>query len=293
MAARLMSGPILVTGANGLLGSAVVSRLRALGRPVLPWTRAELDLNTPAAADSALLAAAPAAIVHCAAWTQVDRAEDEPAACRRVNVEASAHLAQLAARLGAAFVYVSSGGVFDGLKVGPYDETDRPAPRTVYHSSKYEGELVVRAAHSTALVVRVGWLFGGDPAQPRNFVAARLREAADREVVAASQAQTGSPTWTNDAAACLVALLDAGATGLCHIANTGACTRLDYVAAILSQAGCATRVVPAAPGAFTRKADVPANESLVSVHLACWGLPPLSPWRSALAAYLSSALPIS
>lgn len=279
--------PILVTGANGLLGSAVVEELRHRNLPVVGWNRQAADLSRPDHLDPAFAAAAPGAVIHCAGWTNVDLAEDQPEACRTVNVTSAARLAALTAAGGAAFVHISSGGIFDGTKPAPYDESDRPAPLNVYHRSKHDSERAVIAAHPQALVARVGWLYGGDASQPRNFVAARLREARGRHVLAASREQRGSPTWTRDAAACLVDLLLAGRRGLCHVANAGDVTRCDYVAAILRLAGSPVRVEPAAPGAFIRKARVPANEAIVSRQLPVWDYPPLRPWLDALAVYLS------
>lgn len=281
--------PILVTGASGILGRAVLEELAARHLPARGWTRTDADLAHPASLPALVAQAKPAGIIHCGAWTQVDDAEDHPAACRVVNVDASASLATAASTLGVPLVYVSSGGVFDGLKATPYDERDTPAPRTVYHRSKRDGELAVRAAHPTALVARVGWLYGGDAAQRRNFVAARLREAAAAPVVRSSTTQFGTPTWTRDAATRLVEHFLARHAGLVHVAPAGPmASRLDYVRAILSAAGLATTVEPAAPGAFTRKADVPANEALASVQAPAWGLPPLPDWRDALAAYVSA-----
>lgn len=280
--------PLLVTGASGLLGSAVVHDLVSRGLPVAAWTREQADLSQTASVTEAFAHTAPRAVIHCAGWTQVDLAEDQPDACYALNVTTSGVLARCAARAGASFLYISSGGVFDGHKTSPYDEHDRPAPRNVYHRSKHEGELAVAAAHPTALVARVGWLYGGDLAQKRNFVAARLREAAGRATLAGDTGQWGSPTWTRDAARLLLDLLLAGRHGLCHVANTGMVTRHDYVAEILRLAGSTTRVVPSGP--FPRKADVPANEALTSLQLPAWGILPLRPWHEALQEYLGGLM---
>jgi dTDP-4-dehydrorhamnose reductase len=283
---------ILVTGAAGILGQAVLAELAARHRSARGWTRADADLSQPASLPALVAALAPAGIIHCGAWTLVDDAEDQPAACRVVNVDASAALATAAATLGVPFIYISSGGVFDGLKPTPYDERDTPAPRTVYHRSKHDGELAVRAAHPASLVARVGWLYGGDAAQRRNFVAARLREAAASPVIRSSTEQFGTPTWTRDAATRLVDHLLARHAGVVHVAPAGPmASRLDYVRTILSAAGLTTTVEPAAPGAFARKADVPANEALASVQAPAWGLPPLRDWRDALAAYVAELTP--
>lgn len=271
-----------------MLGSAVICELRARGLPVVAWLRENADLAHPETIAPAYALAAPRAVIHCAAWTQVDSAEDHPELCRIVNVDSSAVLAGCAARDDAAFVYVSSCGIFDGAKPAPYDERDAPAPRTAHHRSKYEGELAVRAQHPRPLIVRPGWLFGGAAAQKKNFVAARLREAHGQKSIFSSAEQYGSPTWSDDAARRIVALLLAGRCGLCHVINEGMVSRFEYVEAILRLAGSTTRVERAAPGAFARKAAVSRNEALTSVQAAAWNLPLLQPWHAALAEYLRS-----
>lgn len=283
--------PVLVTGARGLVGSAICELLRTAGRPVVAWTRAEANLSDPGSLRELLLRVQPGLVLHCAAWTDVDQAEIQPAECQVINVDASAQLAASAREIGAAFVYISSGGIFEGSKSAPYDETDRPAPRTVYHRSKYEGELAVAARHPGALVVRLSWMYGGGRDQKKNFVAARIREASGKPVLSSSMLQRGSPTWSRDAAAAIIKLSSAGASGVCHVANSGMASRFDYVSAIVATAGLSTKVAPAQPGAFLRKADVPANEALTSVRLDEWGVAPLPPWREALSAYLSAGLP--
>jgi len=279
--------PVLVTGAQGLLGSAVTSELRSRSVKTTSWTRADADLSNTTDLTTALEGTNWAAIVHCAAWTNVDSAEDSAETCRIINVESTRALAIKAAEMKVPFVYVSSGGVFDGCKRDAYDEKDEPAPLNVYHRSKYEGERTAADAHPSPLITRVGWLYGGGPQQPKNFVAARLRQAEGEVMIQASQQQSGSPTWVCDAARSIVDLLDAGRTGLCHVANEGCATRFDYVTAILQFAGSSTRVEPAPPGSFRRKAHVPANESLTSIQLPAWGISPLRPWRDALREYLN------
>jgi dTDP-4-dehydrorhamnose reductase len=288
----ISSRPILVTGGNGILGSAVLHEIASRGLPFLGWTREDADFSRPELIKDLFSLAAPAGVIHCAAWTDVDAAETQVETCRTVNVVASGMLARSAQALRIPFVYVSSGGIFDGQKLTAYDEFDEPAPRTVYHRSKYEGELAVRAAHDSALVARVGWLYGGEALSPKNFVAARLREANKTPVVYSSNTQFGTPTWTRDAAKALVDLFAAKRSGLIHIAPPGPmASRLDYVREIFLAAGFSTHVEPAAPGAFNRRANVPPNEALASVYAdRCVDLSPLRTWREALASYVKELI---
>ncbi|MFI5335182.1 MAG: dTDP-4-dehydrorhamnose reductase [Opitutales bacterium] len=283
--------PVLVTGANGMFGSTVANLLRAQGRPVVAWTRLDADLRDPASLCELVRRTRSKTVIHCAAWTDVDGAETAPEECRTINVEASRELARGARETAATFVYISSGGIFDGRKRTPYDENDPPGPLSVYHRSKYDGEQAVRAHCPQTLIVRLGWMFGGGAGLRKNFVAARIQEAFGQAVIRSSTEQSGSPTWAEDAALRLVQLLERGATGVHHVANEGMASRFDYVSAILATAGSPTRVAPAPAGAFHRQAPVPANEALTSVRLGEVDLPPLRPWREALAAYLSKGIP--
>lgn len=183
---------ILLTGADGQIGWELRRALAPLGR-VAAMRRAELDLADPAGIRGTVRSVAPGLIVNAAAYTAVDRAEEEPELAHRVNAEAPGVLAEEAARTGALLVHYSTDYVFDGEKRSPYVETDTPAPVNAYGRSKLEGEEAVRASGARHLILRTSWIYG---ARGSNFLRTMLRLAREREELRVVSDQTGSPTWS-------------------------------------------------------------------------------------------------
>lgn len=263
-----------------MLGREFVEMGKRRGQEMIGWTRQELDLEKPEEGIRRLRELKPQAVIHCAAETNVDLCEREPARARQVNAAAAGRLAQAAREAGARFVLISTSGLFDGKKKGPFTEEDRPNPPTAYGRSKLEGEEKVRAADPGALILRAGWLFGGPLELKKNFVGARLREAEGKEVVRSATDKRGSPTWTRDFAEKALELLQEGKSGLVHLVNAGEATRQEYVAEILRLAGRKTRVEGVDSGSFPRSAPVPGDERLLSVKIGA-----LRNWKDALADY--------
>ena len=249
---------MVVTGAGGQLGQALLAAFpdaRGL-------TRAEWDVTFPAPAGlTADL------VLHTAAWTNVDEAEDDPQSAAAVNVGGVQH----AAELGAPLVVWSSDYVFDGSKSTPYVESDTPAPLSAYGRSKLHGEA---AAGEEAWVVRSSWLFG---ATSHNFVRTMLRLGADREEVAVVDDQRGSPTYVGHLAAATKAVLDLP-YGTYHVAAGGDCTWAEFAEAIFEEAGLDTRVRRITSAEFGARAPRPAYSVLRSER----GAPELPHWREGL-----------
>ena len=262
-----------MTGAGGMLGHKVVAAAQAAGHEVVAAGRAECDL-TDADATAALVAGVAAeAIVNCAAYTNVDAAEEHEAAALRVNADAAGNLARASAAAGARLVHVSTDYVFDGVNDRPWLESDHPAPLGAYGRTKLAGEEQVALATPEHAIVRTAWLFGvGGP----NFVDTMLRLAAGRDEVPVVTDQTGCPTWTGHLAPALVALAaEADRTGLFHGAGAGQCTWNDLAAETFSRAQVACRATPATSDAFKRPAPRPAwsvlgTERDPGVRLAPW-----------------------
>ena len=230
----------------------------------------------------------PSLVINCAADTDVEGAEAAPERALAVNAILAEALAQGAAETHARFVHFSSTGCYGDWKPDPYEETDPLRPTTVHHRSKAAGEALVLRAHPAALVLRLGWVFGGRRGQARNFVWARLREARDKAEIGANAVQRGSPTSAVDVAAQTLALLEADATGIFNCVGGGpAARRIDYVAAILEAAGSQTLVVPME---FARRAPVSSNEAAVNARLRTEGLDQMPPWRVSLAAFVRAQL---
>ena len=206
---------ILVTGAHGLLGSEFVSAGRSQGLDAVGLGRAEMDVLDGAHVLSCLAAGAPDWVVHCAAYTAVDRAEEEPEVAMRVNRDGARNVARAAAAAGARMVYVSTDYVFDGEQRVPYLPSDPVAPLSVYGRTKLAGEKAV-AEELSPLIARTGWLYGS--AGP-NFVTSMLRLADRGEPLRIVEDQCGRPTWARNVASVVLDLMRADVAGLWHVAD--------------------------------------------------------------------------
>jgi dTDP-4-dehydrorhamnose reductase len=249
---------ILVTGARGLLGTEVVADARARGHVVIALGREALDVTDAAACRCAMEAQRPDAVIHCAAYTAVDRAESEPELARALNRDATRNVADAAAAQGATMLHVSTDYVFDGRKRTPYLPSDEPAPLSVYGRTKLEGEIAAREAAPGALVVRTSWLFGGGG----GFVSAMLRRAAAGERLRVVDDQCSRPTWAPDAARATLDLLESGAQGTWHVAGGGECTRLELLREALRVRGLRVEVEPISTANFGAPAPRPAYSVL-------------------------------
>jgi dTDP-4-dehydrorhamnose reductase len=279
----MFDGRIILAGADGLLGREFAGMLPQTA--LMRLGRAELDPADPDAVRRRIEAVAPSLIVNCAADTDVEGAEAAPERAFAVNADLAGMLAEAAAASGAAMLHLSSTGCYGDWKTTPYTEADPLRPTTQHHRSKAAGEERVLRAHPQALVMRLGWVFGGAPGQRKNFVWARLQEARGKTEIGSNPAQIGCPSPAADIAAQALTLLRAGATGIVNcVGNGGACSRLDYVAAILAAGGSATRVVPVV---FARRAPVSPNESASNTRLGELGLDLMPDWRQALTRFVA------
>lgn len=251
---------LLVTGAAGMLGRATLDAARRLGHDVTGLTRADLDIGDPAAVEAALARHAPAAVVNCAAWTDVDGAETELAGAMAGNAYGPGVLAGAAAGSGVRLVHVSTDYVFDGSKREPWLESDPVDPVNAYGRSKLAGEEAVLGAGGDAAIVRTAWLYG---AGGGNFVDTMLRLGGERDELSVVTDQIGRPTWTGDLAAALVELAERGGDrGVFHATGTGECSWYEFAVEIFDRAGLPCRVVPTTSDAFPRPAARPAYSVL-------------------------------
>ncbi len=249
---------ILITGAGGRLGS-VLARL-------LPdadaRTHGEFDITRPVP-----LGYTPDAVLHAAAWADVDRAEADPAGAEAVNVLGTHNVAAL----GAPVLYVSTDYVFDGTKGAPYVESDPTAPLSVYGRTKLAGEQEVR----DGWIARVSWLFGETG---QSFVTSMLALGAERDEVRVVGDRRGSPTYIGHLAPALVELLDQS-YGVYHVASAGECTWAEFAEALFEEAGMSCRVVPITTAESGATAPRPAYSALASERLDASHLPH---WREGL-----------
>jgi len=282
--------PILVTGAGGLLGRALGRRLLAMApRPaaVRLTDVAELDVTDARAVVAAMRDLAPRTVFHLAAWTDVDGAEAHPEEARRVNVEATEHVARAVAGAGARVVYVSTDFVFDGAKPGPYVEEDAANPLSVYGRTKYEGEVRLRTVAPDAhLVVRTAWLYGAGRA--RNFIDVILAAARQGRPLRVVTDQVGCPTWAEDLADALVALEGADARGTFHACGAGEASRWDLAVETLRAAGLDVPVERITTADMPRPATRPGRAVMATEKLARVTGFRFPPWRESVRAYVAS-----
>jgi len=279
--------PILVTGAGGLLGRTLGPRLARLAPApeALRLTDLEdLDVTDPSAVAAAVRGLRPRTVFHLAAWTDVDGAERHADRVRRLNVEAAAHVARAAAEAGARVVHLSTDFIFDGRKAGPYVEDDPPAPLGVYARSKAESEARVRsAAPASHLVVRTAWLYG---AGRRNFVDTVLAAARRGGPLRVVTDQVGCPTWSEDLAEALLALVAAGATGTFHACGRGEASRWDLADEAVRAAGLAVPVERCRTRDLPPAAPRPGRVVLATGKLARAVGFEFPPWRESVRAYV-------
>ncbi len=294
---------LLITGAGGMLGHRVVDAARAAGHDVVGLDRAALDVTDEQAVRARMADERPDAVVNCAAWTDVDGAQERMREALEVNANAAGHAARAAAQQGARIVHVSTDYVFDGSKATPWLESDPVGPLQSYGATKLGGEFGVAVGNPDHAVVRSAWLFG--PGGP-NFVDTMLSMGAQRDQVAVVTDQIGSPTWTGHLATALVTLAagPAGAggrhvsaaggaravlpTGTFHVAGGGACSWHELCVEAFRLAGVDCTVNETTSAAFPRPAPRPAYSVLGSERP---DAPRLPPWQEGLAAHLRERVP--
>jgi dTDP-4-dehydrorhamnose reductase len=269
----------LVTGAAGQLGSDVCRELERRGLVYRGVDVNDFDITDAAAVGACFADWAPEAVLHCAAYTAVDRAEDEADLCRAVNTAATRHIARACANSGAKMLYLSTDYVFPGSGEGFYETDDQTGPLNIYGRSKLEGEAAVRAELSRCFIVRISWAFGR---QGLNFVKTMLRLGAEREEISVVADQAGSPTYTADLAPLLCDMALSEKYGVYHATNEGVCTWAEFAAAVMEEAGLPARIKPTTTAAYPTRAARPLNSRLSKANLTRAGFNRLPHWRDAL-----------
>lgn len=287
---KLPRKALVLGGANGLLGRAVAAALEQAGVEVIAASSADLDYLDYDELTDFLDAQLPEGPIDClvnaVAYTQVDKAEDEPEEAYRLNAALPALLGVVAGERGLRLLHYSTDFVFDGTKGAPYLPTDAPNPLSVYGASKLAGEqALLDLAPPGLLILRTAWLFG--PGK-QNFVARILQLAAERSELKVVADQFGSPTYTPDLARLSVALLKNGAAGLLNAANSGQASWFELAAEAVRLAGLPCPVLAIPTSGYPTRAKRPANSVLdISETVRLAGYAP-RPWREALAEYVAS-----
>jgi len=277
---------IIVTGATGMLGQDVVRELSARGHDCLGVGSRDFDLRDAAAVKAAVLAYRPDAIVHCAAWTAVDRAESEPEACMAVNALGTMNLAHAARAADAALLCISTEYVFDGSGSAPHETDETPRPLNIYGLSKLQGEEAVRSICPKHFILRTSWVFGHGGG---NFVETIRRLGRERAQLSVVCDQIGAPTSARDLARLIAQMIVTDRYGVYHAANEGFCSFAEFAETILRLSGSSCRVKHIPSGEYPSAARRPLNSRLSMCSLDENGFSRLPPWEDALARYLTEA----
>lgn len=275
---------VFVTGVKGQLGHDVVRELEKRGMEAVGVDIEEMDITDAAGVEQVIRAAAPDAVIHCAAYTAVDAAEENEAVCRRVNAEGPRNIARVCRELDIRMLYISTDYVFDGQGEHIWEPGDACAPRSVYGQTKYEGELAVQEILEKYFIVRIAWAFGRNG---KNFVKTMLKLAETHDTLTVVSDQFGSPTYTYDLARLLVDMIQTDKYGVYHATNEGFCSWYDFACAIFREAGVDVKVVPVTSAEYGAKANRPMNSRMSKEKLTENGFERLPSWEDALKRYMA------
>jgi dTDP-4-dehydrorhamnose reductase len=250
---------VLVTGANGQLGFDVIKRLDSEGIDYLGTDRESLDITNNEQVKRVISDYSPDAVIHCAAYTAVDKAEDEKDLCYSINVLGTKYVAEVCKEINAKMVYISTDYVFDGEGDEPFEVTEKPNPINYYGQSKYEGEVEVQKILDKHFIVRISWVFGSNG---NNFVKTMLRLGKERDEISVVADQIGSPTYTPDLAKLLVEMVKTDKYGVYHATNEGYCSWYEFACEIFKQAGMEVKVNPINTKDYPTKAKRPINSRM-------------------------------
>lgn len=276
---------ILVTGANGQLGHDVINEAKKRGIEADGVDVAEMDITDQARVEEVISRGNYDAVVHCAAWTAVDKAEEPELfeTVEAINATGTGYIAKVCKDLDIPLMYFSTDYVFDGNGTEPWKTTDEKNPLNVYGVTKSEGEDYV-LQNPKMYILRISWVFGTNGA---NFIKTMLRLGKERDTLTVVDDQIGLPTYTYDLARLIVDMIQTDKYGIYHVANTGDyISWYDFAREIFSQAGMKVKVVPVGSDQYPAKAKRPFNSRMDLSEVEKNGFTPLPAWQDALARYL-------
>ncbi len=274
---------VFVTGATGQVGSSCIRELKSRGMEAKGVSGKDFSLTDTETLRRALLDYQPDVVIHSAAYTAVDKAEDEPELCRRVNADATAEIAKICAELHAKLVYLSTDYVFPGTGTASFEVGSETGPLNVYGKTKLLGELAVREYVPEHFIVRISWVFGPGG---KNFIRTMMKLSETHEEVRVVDDQVGSPTYARDVAVLLAHMIETDRYGTYHATNEGFCSWAELAKEVFRQAGRSTRVIPVLSSEFPTKARRPRNSRLNKSSLDRGGFPRLPRWKDAVGRYL-------
>lgn len=279
---------IFVTGVKGQLGHDVSNECRKRGYEVIGVDIEDMDITDAAAVDRVITEASPDVVVHCAAWTAVDAAEEDAniAKVRAVNADGTRNIADVCKKLDCKMIYISTDYVFDGQGDKPWEPDCKAySPLNVYGQTKLDGELAVAETLKKYFIVRIAWVFG---VNGKNFIKTMLSLGQKYDTVRVVNDQIGTPTYTYDLARLLTDMAESEKYGYYHATNEGGyISWYDFACEIFRRAGYATKVVPVTTAEYgLSKAIRPFNSRLDKSKLVKNGFTPLPDWRDALDRYM-------
>lgn len=277
---------ILITGAGGLVGRASVEHCLANGDEVVAYDRQALDIGDGAQVDAVVSSERPDAVINCAAWTDVDGCESDPAKAERVNADGPENLARACRQANAGFLTISTDYVFDGAKDGFYTQRDQPHPLSVYGRFKLEGERRSQAEHARTIVVRTGYIFGPGG---RNFLSTVVDRAKRGEKLKVITDSWGTPTYARDLAVRLRELVELDLPGIFHVVSAGEGASFETFTreALKLSGGEPALVEPVSMNSLSRPAPRPRNSKMKCLLSEAIGLPPLPHWQEGLAHFVA------
>lgn len=275
---------VLVTGVKGQLGYDVVNELEKRGHEAVGTDVEEMDITDAVKVREILTEENPDAVIHCAAYTAVDAAEENVELCRRINAEGTENIARVCSELNCKLLYVSTDYVFNGEGERPWEPDDEREPLNVYGQTKCEGELAVEKYVEKLFIVRIAWVFG---VNGKNFIKTMLRLGKDHDELTVVADQIGSPTYTYDLSRLLVDMIESDKYGRYHATNEGLCSWYEFAVEIFRQAGMDVHVRPVTSEEYPAKAKRPHNSRMDKSKLEENGFERLPAWKDALSRYLN------
>ena len=278
---------LLVTGVRGQLGHDVVKECEKRGITAIGVDIEEMDITDAAACEKVIKEAKVDAVIHCAAYTAVDAAEDNTELCRKINAEGTENIVKVCRELNIKMMYFSTDYVFNGKGDRPWKTDDERSPLNVYGQTKYEGELAVENSLEKYFILRIAWVFG---VNGKNFIKTMLRLGKEKGAVSVVNDQIGSPTYTADLAVLAVDMIQTDKYGTYHATNEGLCSWYEFACQIFNEANMDVKVTPVSSDAFPAKAKRPSNSRMDKSKLTENGFSPLPGWQDALKRYLKEIL---
>lgn len=274
---------ILVTGVKGQLGFDVVKELNKRNIECLGIDKEQLDITDGESVDKYISKLKPQCVVHCAAYTAVDRAEDEEEICRKVNVDGTENIAKICKKIDAKMIYISTDYVFDGQGNKPFEVDGCIDPHSIYGRTKYEGELKVQEILEKYFIVRISWVFG---VNGNNFVKTMLSLGKEKEIINVVCDQIGSPTYTADLAKLLCDMAVSEKYGVYHATNEGFCSWAEFAEEIMKMANLNCSINHIITSEYPSKAVRPFNSRMSKKNLSRNNFASLPDWKDALKRYL-------